>query len=133
MIAFWSAIVSLLILNLIGWLFAWYNRKQLKLLAARMQEMERSLRSELTMVNNGAIGVGQRVIAAEKRINELLTQQENTSSHAVEDFPFTQAAALVEQGVDAAQLVERCGLSEAEAQLLAMMKQKPSSDKNSLN
>jgi site-specific recombinase XerD len=121
MLAMWFSVAALSIFALLGWLFAWHNNKQLKALREQMQQLEKKLRSELAIVNSGAIGMGQRLIAAEKKINDLICAQDQHNSP--ESLPYTQAAKLIEQGADMRQLVDRCGLSEAEAQLMAMMQQ----------
>ena len=123
MTAEWYAIIVLLVLVLLGWAMAWYNRVQLAKLQLRYEQLEKSLRSELAAVNSGTIGIGQRVISAEKKLNELLTRDSKPAPDT-ESLPYSQAASLLERGVDVEQLAERCGLTDAEAQLIAMLKQK---------
>jgi len=84
--------------------------------------VEKTLRSELTSLSSGAIGVGQRIIAAEKKLGNLQSLQESQQQMTPENKPYHQAESLIEQGADVNQLVEQCGLSEAEAQLMKMMK-----------
>mgnify|MGYP003574319660 CR=1 FL=1 len=130
MLALWSAIAVLAVIALLGWALAWYNRRQLAALQQRLEQLEKSLRSELAMANSAAIGIGQRVISAEKKINNLLKREEPQADDG--SLPYSQPAALLEQGMDAQQLAERCGLTEAEAQLLAILKQNKPQD-SSLN
>jgi hypothetical protein len=121
--AMWFAIASVLILTLFGWLFAWYNQRQLNKVKQQLVKLETTLRAELTSVNSGAIGIGQRIIVAEKKLGDLEAVQDNQQHSNPENRPYLEAAALVEQGADASQLMEQCGLSEAEANLITMMKQ----------
>lgn len=122
MMTVWFAIVGLFILALFGWLFAWYTHQQLNKVKQQLLTVEKTLRSELTSLSSGAIGVGQRIIAAEKRLGNLQSLQESQQQMTPENKPYQQAESLIAQGADVNQLVEQCGLSEAEAQLMTMMK-----------
>ncbi len=126
MIVLWSAVAVLSLVALLGWLFAWYNRAQLAKLQQRLEQLEQQLQSELNTINSGVIGIGQRVISAEKRINQLSSRDQQPADE--ESLPYSQAASMLERGADVDQLAERCGLTEAEAQLIAMMKQHKNHD-----
>ncbi len=79
-----------------------------------------ALREELSAVNGAAIGVGQRLIAVEKRLKLSIKQQQMDVSN-IDIQPYDQAATMAEQGADVQQLVDRCGLPEAEASLLSLL------------
>ncbi|MCR8921685.1 DUF2802 domain-containing protein [Dasania sp. GY-MA-18] len=103
--------------------YAIKNRNKLEQLEASLSEKMAQFNRELEAVNNGAIGVGQHLIHVEKKLNTVVSEQERLLTTA-EFQPYGQAEAMAEQGVDAEQLSERFGLSESEAQLMSMIKQR---------
>lgn len=104
--------------------YAINSRSKLTRLEAEMSERIGLLSRELAAVNNGAIGVGQRLINVEKKLNTTIDEQERLQASA-EYQPYGQAEALAGQGVKAQQLTERFGLSESEAQLMSLLRQRP--------
>lgn len=123
----WAAIVFLACFSVAVSGYALQNRKQLLALQAQFISATESLRSELSAVNSGAIGVGQRLIAAEKRLNEMLSEQKQWQSDT-DAQPFRHAVNLVEGGAEPNQLAEQFGLTESEAQLMALMKNRKASN-----
>ena len=123
----WAAIVFLACFSVAVSGYALQNRKQLLALQVQFISATESLRSELSAVNSGAIGVGQRLIAAEKRLNEMLSEQKQWQSDT-DAQPFRHAVNLVEGGAEPNQLAEQFGLTESEAQLMALMKNRKASN-----
>lgn len=123
----WTAIVFLTCFSVAVAGYALQNRKQLLALQAEFSSTAESLRNELSAVNSAAIGVGQRLIAAEKRLNELLSEQKQWQSDT-DAQPFRHAVNLVERGAEPEQLAEQFGLTESEAQLMALIKNRKASN-----
>lgn len=123
----WTAIVLLACFSVAVSGYALQNRKQLLELQEQFKSSNDALRNELSAVNSGAIGVGQRLIAAEKRLNDLTTDQQQWQVNN-ETQPFRHAVNLAEQGAEPKQLVEQFGLTESEAQLMALMKNRKASN-----
>lgn len=117
----WIIVAVTALLALMACYAALKNSQQIKLLRESSVEQLKALQHELTVVNSGAIGVGQRLIATEKKLKNAIDKQQQIESHNVDLMPFSQAADMAEQGADATQLVERFGLSEAEASLVALL------------
>lgn len=92
------------------------SRKKTKLLHAYCQRLER----ELTGSNSAAIGMGQRLIALEKR---LLNEEKNSrpAPESSSAYPYAQATQLFQSGLDVDEVARRCGMSRAEASLLHAM------------
>lgn len=87
----------------------------------RVKQDQKRLENELTLANSAAIGMGNRLLNMEKRL-----QQEGTGSGARtydEDLPYTQASQLFAMGLSVEEVSQRCGLSRAEASLLQAMQE----------
>ena len=81
-----------------------------------------ALEAEISAVNGAAIGVGQRLIALEKKLKlSIENQQQKMDDSRVDIQPYHQATTLAEQGADIQQLMDQCGLPEAEASLLSLL------------
>lgn len=92
------------------------ERRMNKLSRQQEQRIEK-IRNELVAMNSAAIGVGQRLISAEKKLSAAIEQQERESERG-----FEQVAGPGQSSLGSRELVERYGLSEAEADLLALLK-----------
>jgi len=128
----WIAITVLSLLAITVSVYALQLNKRLSLLDEKLNQQISLLRHELTVINSAAIGVGQRLINTEKKLKVAMEKQQQFETVSVDNLPFNHAVALAENGADAQQLVERCGLSEAEAELVALL-QGSASHSNHLN
>ena len=114
------------------------NRKQQKKLELSMQLLQKDLRA----LANAAVGVGGRVLEIERqqRINstelnsaqlrpKLVPQNQHhisTTTAPVEFYntsnqPYEQAIRMAQTGANASDIVNVCGLSKSEAELVSMM------------
>ena len=86
----------------------------------RVKQSQKRLENELALANSAAIGMGNRLLNMEKRL------QKGDSGSGVgvddEDLPYTQASQLFAMGLSVEEVGRRCGLSRAEASLLQAMK-----------
>lgn len=103
--------------------------KAVKLARAQQENTEKliqKLTRDLAMSNSGSVGMGQRLIAMEKRLQEEPKKSDQKIDYYNdEDFqPYSQAAQLFKMGLDAEEVARRCGLSRAEASLIQMMQMK---------
>lgn len=78
----------------------------------------KKLQHELKVINGAAMGVGQRLINAERKLKTGLSSQPS----AIAGTEFERAGSLAEQGADKDQLIDQFGLSEAEAELMALVR-----------
>lgn len=93
-----------------------------------LQEKEiAALKSELCNVSIGALGVGQRLKSVEKRISSPDSPLEGASV-SEGGGPYRKALKLVENGAPVEVLIDQCGLTRAEAELLCLMHQSLSGD-----
>ena len=76
---------------------------------------------ELTALNAGSIGLGERFIKLEKQMHELATRLDEMSNQVQSTSPYAYAIELAQKGYSADSLTELCHISQTEAQLLVMM------------
>lgn len=91
---------------------------------AQTQKIAERLSSEIALATIGAVNMGQRLIAIEKRLyaEPAVASLPPKAAADDEDFePYSQAAELFKAGLDCDEVVRRCGLSRAEVSLIQMM------------
>jgi hypothetical protein len=115
-------LVSLLI-SVVAFLIAFKSLKVSRAQQANTEQLIQKLTRDLAMSNSGSVGMGQRLLAMEKRLQEQPQKvDKKIDYYNDEDFqPYSQAAQLFKLGLDAEEVARRCGLSRAEASLIQMM------------
>jgi hypothetical protein len=89
---------------------------------AQMEKLFQRLSKELALANSGSVGMGQRLLSMEKRLQSAPQAANKIDYYNDEDFqPYSQAAQLFKMGLDSEEVARRCGLSRAEASLIEMM------------
>lgn len=86
----------------------------------QVRASHRRLENELAVANSAAIGMGNRLIAMEKRVAQG-GGPSAAGADSSQDLPYTEANQLFRMGVDVDEVARRCGLSRAEASLLQAM------------
>jgi hypothetical protein len=77
---------------------------------------------EVAASSSGSVGMGQRLLAMEKRLQSEAKKPEKIDYYNDDEFqPYSQAAQMFKMGMDCDEVARRCGLSRAEASLLEMM------------
>ena len=87
------------------------QRKQQMLLNRRLQEDNKAL-------SKSAVGMGQKVLETERRLNEVLKKQYALLNSKPEHPSYDQASRLIKLGASENDLVSSCGFSHGEAELL---------------
>ena len=96
--------------------------------ALQTEKLFQRLTRELTVSASGSVGMGQRLLLMEKRLQTAPPTTQKIDYHNDEDFqPYSQAAQLFKLGLDSEEVARRCGLSRAEASLIQMMQMKANS------
>ncbi len=96
--------------------------------ALQTEKLFQRLTRELTVSASGSVGMGQRLLSMEKRLQAAPPTTQKIDYHNDEDFqPYSQAAQLFKLGLDSEEVARRCGLSRAEASLIQMMQMKANS------
>lgn len=82
------------------------------------------LRRDLRALTTAALGVGKRVTRMERQQRQLADRPEPQAPVVIHDAanqPYEQAIRMVQHGSSTDDLVNICGLSESEAELIRMM------------
>ena len=91
--------------------------------AVETDKLIQRLTREVAASSSGSVGMGQRLLAMEKRLQASADKKaEKIDYYNDDEFqPYSQAAQMFKMGMDAEEVARRCGLSRAEASLLEMM------------
>lgn len=113
-----SAMVSVIAL-----VIAVLSLKHVRRQADANEKLIQKLMREVAASSSGSVGMGQRLLAMEKRLQSNATKQpEKIDYYNDDEFqPYSQAAQMFKMGMDCDEVARRCGLSRAEASLLEMM------------
>ncbi|RBO83250.1 DUF2802 domain-containing protein [Marinomonas aquiplantarum] len=115
-----------MLLALVTWVFRMSKRiKQLKI-----QQMEAGVdhKKQVQVLASGSIGMGRRLVAIEKKLNLAVEKQSEILSKEG-SVSYNRAMELLEMGATIDDLVSKCGLIRAEAELISLLKKE--SRKNS--
>jgi len=83
----------------------------------RIEQMEQ----ELGALCSAAVGAGEHVVKLEQKVKRIIERQNLLELRASSDRPYNQASQLVHRGADIKELVDTCGLTRGEAELMVMM------------
>lgn len=111
------------ILSVIALVIAVLSLKHVRRQADANEKLIQKLMREVAASSSGSVGMGQRLLAMEKRLQANATKQpEKIDYYNDDEFqPYSQAAQMFKMGMDCDEVARRCGLSRAEASLLEMM------------
>lgn len=111
------------ILSVIALVIAVLSLKHVRRQADANEKLIQKLMREVAASSSGSVGMGQRLLAMEKRLQaNAAKQSEKIDYYNDDEFqPYSQAAQMFKMGMDCDEVARRCGLSRAEASLLEMM------------
>jgi len=122
-----NALVILLssLLFLMSLAFFIYTKKQLENFQESIQSLlsANPINSEITALNAGSIGLGERFIKLEKQMQEVAARIDEVSSEVNNNSPYAYAIELAKKATPPESISEMCHISLTEAQLLVMMHQ----------
>lgn len=96
--------------------------KRLNQMKQRHQESELNQRKQVQVLASGSIGMGRRLVAIEKKLNLAVEKQSEILSKEG-GVSYNRAMELLEMGATVDDLVSKCGLIRAEAELISLLKQ----------
>jgi hypothetical protein len=119
-----TLLVISLIIAVSSALICVHNLLQLRRLTRQLNQERQQFVQRLEMINKGAMGIGKRLLAMEQesRHHEPASDSAKPASTATTDYlPYSQAIKLFQQGASTEEVVERCHLSRAEADLMSLV------------
>ena len=123
-----NASFLLVILGASGFIAAVYflflQRKQRQQLLGLQLEVKHLQRS-LAIFDDGSQGIGRRLVAAEKQLKSVLSDQSQLKQQASQQI-YTDAAELVAAGLTVDQILSQSDISRAEVELMVLLRDKPS-------
>lgn len=105
-------------------------KRQLKSARQETYLLVKALRNEAHAMGSGAIGVGQRLVEVEKRLNSTMERQMEIEQRDPGSIPYAYAVRLVEMGATTEELINNCGLARVEAELITLIHSELKSQKN---
>lgn len=112
-------------MSAIGFLMALSNIRSMKKYQRQQKLMYRRLQEDNRALSKSAIGMGQKVLETERRLNEVLKKQFAILNSQPEHPSYDQASRLIQMGASENDLVSSCGFSHAEAELLLSLNKHP--------
>jgi len=112
-----TAVVLVLVL-LAGAALLMRYRRRLDTINAELSDLKRSL----SIFDDGAQGIGRRLVEAEKQLKAVVSDQVQIKQQS-SNQSYTEAASLVAQGLSVDQVVERSDLSRAEVELMVLLRE----------
>jgi hypothetical protein len=109
------SLAIVVIATTIGWTVLLYHQHQARVVSHQQYQQLMALQAELRTVNSAAMGVGQRLITVEKKLNAAIEKQQHLEVSGSNLLP------MLSGPVSAEQLVERYGFPEAEARLITRL------------
>ena len=110
-----------------------FLRHSLVKLTASHSELIKSMSQEQQAIASGSMGVGRKLILIEKQIAELKNSQEEMVRNDPNRVSYTEATRLVELGADVEDLMNSCGISRPEAELVTALSHKNQSFEVTVN
>ncbi len=86
-----------------------------------LRERVQQLEQELGALCSASLGAGDHVVRLEQLVQRIVERQNQLEMRATAERPYSHANELVTRGADIDELVETCGLTRGEAELLVMM------------
>lgn len=99
----------------------WTRRHLLEMEQRLQNQYPQQFVDEITALNAGTVGLGGRFLKLEKELQNMTQQLDELRAQAQRNTPYSQAIHLAQKGNDVTSIMELCGISYNEAQLIVMM------------
>jgi len=104
-----------------------HEKKMTELMAQlnkAQKEKNQQLEDQLSLISKGSLGVGRRLMSAEKKLNQAVERVYEIENHDADQLSFDQAAKLLEKGIELNEVVGKVGITRSEANLVNLFQQK---------
>lgn len=95
--------------------------RQVRELEERELQRLHQLKGEVNTFQQGSIRMGEELMALREQFKRMEDKQLRIEQHDPQSLPYNQAARLVSLGASVEDLTQSCGLSKAEAELVAKL------------
>ncbi len=99
-----------------------YNGRGLVKQNRQQMLINRRLQEDMRALSKSAIGMGQKVLTTERKLADVLKKQTSILNTQPEHPSYDQADSLIAMGASEDDLVNTCGFSRGEAELLLSLK-----------
>lgn len=97
-------------------------RREVSRLKGQIKERCDALGREIHATGSGSMGVGHRVVACERQLHELRGLMDEMRQNDPLRVSYDEASRLVDLGADIDDLMNTCGISRPEAELVSALK-----------
>ncbi|MDI9245883.1 DUF2802 domain-containing protein [Marinobacter sp. CHS3-4] len=98
--------------------------RQIRQLRSELKQRYEDLGRELHATASGSMGVGQRVVACERQLHELHGTLDEMRQNDPLRVSYDEASRLVDLGADIDDLMNTCGISRPEAELVSALRKR---------
>lgn len=112
-------------------IWAFRLSRKVKQMQRSAQEADLSQKKQVQVLASGSIGMGRRLVAIEKKLNMAVERQSEIISKEGNSVSYNRAMELLEMGATVDDLVSKCGLIRAEAELISLLKKESRRNPNS--
>lgn len=113
-------LVSAVLVCLLG-VYALFIKRSITLSERNTADLVDELSKEIQGISHGSMGVGRKVIALEKRVELLEALIEEIQKNDPNKVSYSEASRLVELGAGVEDLMNSCGISRPEAELVSAL------------
>lgn len=93
--------------------------------ASRQQQLNAEkialLREDISALYSGAVGIGKRLTNIERRLRLVNHRQDKFELRDIDQASYDHAVRMVKKGADIMELVDSCGISKGEAELIKLL------------
>lgn len=100
------------------------QRREIRQLRTRLKDRCDTLGRELHATASGSMGVGQRLVACERQLHELAGALDEMRQNDPLRISYDEASRLVDLGADIDDLMNTCGISRPEAELVSALRKR---------
>jgi hypothetical protein len=111
------AVTATLATMLLFWVMMQRSRKAQQ----QLHEQIDSLRTDINALYSGAVGIGKRLNNIERKLRLNSERQDKLELRDVDQASYDHAARLVKKGAEVNELVDSCGISKGEAELIKLL------------
>ncbi len=111
----------LVVMALAGVAWLW---KQLQLAqqdSRRLEQQVQRLLEDLGALCHASVGAGDHVVKLEQQIRRVLDRQDQLELRSSNERSYQQAIEMVQRGASVEELIQHCGLTRGEADLIVML------------